>query len=467
MGLVSCGDDASVLGPTVASGDDATGGGDGTIAGDGTGTDGTNATDGTIVIDGTNIGTDDVSAEDAIVTVDGIIVDGIIQVDTSITADVGIGQDGTIIPGDTSIQPAQSCAGKCDSAYVKNAACQCDSKCSNNGDCCSDYQSLCGKTPPGSCVGKCGKSDNNWDCNCDSKCVGYGDCCGDLASVCPGTTPIATCVETNCAKEVATCTADAACAKILDCAKGCSDQKCLFGCAGGTGIGNLPPGLTDVFTCGNNAKCFQPGGTTSPVCGDSVCTAPEDATSCPKDCGGSSGGTTVDQCLAASCTKSYPACQADPACLAALPCVEGGKQVWDCINNGKDWQAGVTLGQLQVCGNQNKCFNGNTGGGGGGTGGPDSCAGKCGQINAGACQCQSWCTTAGICCKDYTAVCGGGGTNNCGDGVCAAASGENATTCPADCGTSKSCKTKSDCASSEVCCALSGSQVCVAAADCK
>ena len=502
VAAAGCGDD-SAAGPAIVDQDGTLGGLDSALGGD----------------------SDATTSQDVAVMSDGLVAVDVV-IGATDAATVG-GDDAPSTPDATVVNPAASCTGKC-GVYDKKALCQCDDKCTSNGDCCGDYNSLCGAvaatcgdgkcagtetatncpgdcgtvTPPtGSCAGKCGQYDKTWSCQCDTKCASAAnnDCCGDLATACPATSPIVTCVETNCPTDVAACTADPACAKVLDCAKNCTDQNCLFGCVGGSGgFGNLPPALQGVYNCGNKANCFQGGGPTAPVCGDGKCDTGETAASCPKDCGtttppvcgdgkcdagetaancpkdcGSTGTPTLDQCIQSNCTASYTKCAADPACLAGLACVEGGKQIWNCVT---DWQIGLTLGQVQACAGQNGCFTGTTGGGGGGGTPPTgSCAGICGQFNTSgglnACQCQSWCTQAGNCCSDYQALCvNGGSTAKCGDGVCASAAGETATTCPADCGTTPTpapCKTKSDCTGADVCCAQAAGNVCLPAAQCK
>lgn len=98
--------------------------------------------------------------------------------------------------GDGGSEPAGSCAGACGEAG-SGGACYCDSLCTDNGDCCTDYQAKCGgpsdgdagdagddggDADPASCVGFCGGA--GVDCYCDATCVEAGDCCADYDSVC-------------------------------------------------------------------------------------------------------------------------------------------------------------------------------------------------------------------------------------------------------------------------------------------
>ncbi len=94
-----------------------------------------------------------------------------------------------------------SCQGQCGASNpVPNSSpeCYCDTACTNAGDCCADYQSVCGgsspqptppqPTPPktgGSCAGACGSAEATADgCYCDTSCLGFGDCCSDYENVC-------------------------------------------------------------------------------------------------------------------------------------------------------------------------------------------------------------------------------------------------------------------------------------------
>ena len=419
-----------------------------------------------------------------------------------------------------------------------------------------------------SCVGKCGQVQANmWPCQCDAECAGFGDCCADYGSVCgtvgpgPGPNPtpaeIIACLEGSCGKSVAQCTSNPTCNKFWGCAKNCDSEKCLQGCTSGLDIQALAPILQPLMTCGEQAGCTG-GGTTDPpppgpICGDGTCEQPENSLNCKQDCPNQPAGE-VQQCLAAKCSSSYKACFSDPSCVAAVACMNEGKQPQQCVNDQKTGQllnamltcgskngclGGTTdscgngacdngetaqtcpsdcqvvvpptdsvtkclsslcgkaynscaksssclaslscvisggsltscvkdpttvqaLASVVQCGNQQKCFSGG--------GNAASCEGKCGQFVPGAaCQCNAECKTFGNCCGDWAKLCSATPGPVCGDGVCSAPS-ETSITCPSDCGAppAKTCKSKADCASTEICCGKAdGSQVCTLAGQCK
>ena len=93
---------------------------------------------------------------------------------------------------------ADSCEGYC--GAQNPAGCYCDELCSQYGDCCSDYEEICGgggqtgggqtgggQTGGGdaSCVGYCGGQNPEAGCYCDELCAQYGDCCADIDIACP------------------------------------------------------------------------------------------------------------------------------------------------------------------------------------------------------------------------------------------------------------------------------------------
>ncbi|MEM9461019.1 MAG: S8 family serine peptidase [Myxococcota bacterium] len=72
--------------------------------------------------------------------------------------------------------------------------CYCDDACTQYNDCCDDYQSECLDQPepepepdpepdPNSCADSCGNQAPG-GCYCDALCSQYGDCCEDYGSVC-------------------------------------------------------------------------------------------------------------------------------------------------------------------------------------------------------------------------------------------------------------------------------------------
>lgn len=75
-----------------------------------------------------------------------------------------------------------SCVGYCGGESPDG--CYCDDQCAGYGDCCPDYEQVCGGAPdPNSCVGYCG-GEAPGGCYCDRACIRYGDCCDDAVSVC-------------------------------------------------------------------------------------------------------------------------------------------------------------------------------------------------------------------------------------------------------------------------------------------
>ncbi len=323
-------------------------------------------------------------------------------------------EDATSCPGDCgSVTPPGTCNGKCGAAYDKNATCQCDTQCTGKGDCCGDYAALCGGTtsPVVSCI-ETNCAAEVATCNTDAACAKVVAC----AKNCTTQNCLFGCVQQgggggfnlpNGLQEVYTCGNNAKCFQQGggggpntpvcgngQCETGETAQSCAQDCGGATpacGNGKCDNGETTqncaqdcpaqsanscAGKCGQlNTSggfgacqcqnwCVQAGnccsdyqslcGTTStPVCGNGQCETGETAQNCAQDCGG--GGTqTPDQCVQAKCATQYAACAKDPNCIAALPCVESGKQIWNC--NVANWQAGMTLGQVQQCAAQNKCF---------------------------------------------------------------------------------------------------------------
>ena len=135
----------------------------------------------------------------------------------------------------------------------------------------------------------------------------------------------------------------------------CAGQCGKINTSGGFNACQCQSWCVQAGNCCADYQTLCAGTPTTPTCGNGTCETGETAASCAADCGGGGGGTTTaDQCVQAKCATQYAACAKDPGCLAALPCVESGKQIWNC--NVASWQSGMTLGQVQQCAGQNKCF---------------------------------------------------------------------------------------------------------------
>ncbi|XP_042873740.1 poly(U)-specific endoribonuclease-like [Penaeus japonicus] len=75
----------------------------------------------------------------------------------------------------------QSCVGRC-GVNDGVSGCQCNSVCSNYGDCCSDYNEVCL-----SCKGRCGEAYvYSKPCQCNNECGSHGNCCSDYDVECGG-----------------------------------------------------------------------------------------------------------------------------------------------------------------------------------------------------------------------------------------------------------------------------------------
>lgn len=62
------------------------------------------------------------------------------------------------------------------------ASCQCNTACSNFGDCCADYTDVCE-----SCRDRCDEQYNqNNPCHCNDRCSEFNNCCDDYDAECDG-----------------------------------------------------------------------------------------------------------------------------------------------------------------------------------------------------------------------------------------------------------------------------------------
>lgn len=187
-----------------------------------------------------------------------------------------------------------SCEGLCGTTEPTSAGCYCDAACVQYGDCCSDYDELCGGGGGGdlSCEGLCGSTAATaGGCYCDEACVQYSDCCADYEALCTGVEPMGcggVTFEGCCAENGATlryCDNDSL--QVLNCAEN--------GCGWNAESG--------YYDCGMEGE--DPSGANPRVC-----------TECVPDCGGNECGT--DGC-GGSCGK----CTEGEWCNAGT-CEEGG-----------------------------------------------------------------------------------------------------------------------------------------------
>lgn len=490
LAQAACGSDTTIDGPGLLVNGDGSAGGDGAPLGS---SDGNGSKDVAIVgSDGGGSGPGDVvQADGTVVPKEDIAVDDIAPPDAIIQP-----------PDAAPPSPGLSCQGKCGQAQPNKWKCQCDVGCSKYGDCCADYEQVCSTVGPGPGPGPDG-----------------------------GATPaqIISCLEKACAPSVSVCTQDKTCNQFWNCAKQCNDEKCMQKCASQFDIQKLAPMLQPLMTCGEDSGCT--GATTEPpgpICGDGKCEQPENSLNCIKDCPNQPAGD-VQKCLAAKCAPQYKSCFSDVACVAAVACMNTGKQPQQCVSDPK---TGQLLSSMLSCGGQAGCLGSTTTCGNGkcedgesaqtcpsdckapsscgngkcepgesaqtcpkdckapstcGNGKCEttesaqtcpkdcaispsgSCLNKCGQFSPGAaCQCNPECKVFGNCCPDWEKLCSTSTSPVCGDGVCTAPM-ESSSTCPKDCGEppAPKCKTKADCADSEICCGKAdGSQVCTPAGKC-
>ncbi len=381
--------------------------------------------------------------------------------------------NGACEPGESS----QSCPQDCGPppAFCGNGKCEKGESSFNCPKDCGPIQPVCGNgsCEPGESSQSCPK-----DCGAPSTC-GNGKCeAGESMLSCPQdcfqATDLLVCAKQNCEKTYVACINVAACAKALDCIAKCKDTGCLQSCAAQNpaSLQQLAP----LGQCVQNAGCL--GGSTGPICGNGQCESGESSFSCPQDCG-----------------------QIKPVC-------GNGK----CENGESSESCPKDCGPPKpVCGN-NKCEPGEDANTCPFDCGPGSCKNQCGgQGSNGQCWCDQQCMEFGDCCGDFKEacpsmlpVCGNGqcepGESTqtcpkdcqqpgpvCGDGICqdpepktcpsdcgppkpvcgnGICEPDESKTCPKDCSTSKPCKSKADCASTEVCCNGAAGQVCVPAGQC-
>ena len=206
---------------------------------------------------------------------------------------------------DTGVKPSDATGGTCVGfCGAKSAgACYCDNACTGAGDCCADYQAVCGGTSGGpSCVGKCGGKGSG-NCYCDDQCEQLGDCCPDFKTACGGGTGTTeTCAGKCGGKSAGKCYCDTSCKGAGDC---CADfaEKCPNIGPGDIGPtdGGPKPDAADAKTDTNGDAMAE--GTT-----DAALDSGSDATSTdaplPSDATDSSDGGTTDTVPAMTCATA-------------------------------------------------------------------------------------------------------------------------------------------------------------------
>lgn len=194
-----------------------------------------------------------------------------------------------------------SCAGRC-GKYTKGAKCQCDGKCSQYKDCCSDYTKLCTQAD------LCGNG------KCDA-----GETASNCAKDCGATTSkLVQCAMDKCSSEHSACLKDSKCKATIDCAVKCDSYYCLNQCA----ANNYTKATIDIGNCVAVKGCLDGLPGTSSGGGSSG------GSSSGSSGGGSSGGGTEGK----PC-KHWNDCGWGYVCCSK----SSGKY---CVKAGKCWSGG-------------------------------------------------------------------------------------------------------------------------------
>ncbi|GMV41147.1 MAG: hypothetical protein AMXMBFR64_28630 [Myxococcales bacterium] len=206
---------------------------------------------------------------------------------------------------------APTCEGHCGSDQPTDAGCYCDAACVQYGDCCGDYQQVCGGGGGEGCEGKCGSDQPTAaGCYCDDSCVQYGDCCSDYATLCGGEpTGCGGVTYEGCCAENGTklqyCENDKL--TVLNCAEnGCGwdGTNGFYDCGkeGEDPSGENPRVCTECVPSCGDAKCGDDGcggscGSCGPneYCDAGACKAGQDPRG--KSCAGNCGGQAPSGCF--------------------------------------------------------------------------------------------------------------------------------------------------------------------------
>lgn len=111
-----------------------------------------------------------------------------------------------------------------------------------------------------SCLDKCGNFKPDAPCQCDNECLQFGDCCEDYEALCGEGPPDPTieCLQDECPDEGGGCFALPKCLEAASCVAACgTDEDCAKGCTTDTPAPAVAA-LNKLVACGTKAGCFEP-----------------------------------------------------------------------------------------------------------------------------------------------------------------------------------------------------------------
>ncbi len=349
--------------------------------------------------------TNDVAAGDSSGTGDDAAADTVADAPSTDVATGPVCGDGACQGNETDVSCPADCQTK---AVCGNGKCETGEAPQTCGsDCKPDCQPNCAgkQCGPDSCGGLCAQCGEGKACTDAGQCVPIGAICGN--GKCEG------------GENYTSCPAD------CPCEPQCVGKKC-----GPDGCGNTCGSCDSATTCSSTGQCVPKAAS----CGNGTCESGESYASCPNDCpcvpqcagkkcGPDGCGTTCGTCDSASTCSSAGLCE-PKASLCGNGTCDSGETTTTCPND---------------------C-----------SGNPSSCVGHCQAQAPGGCWCDTACTSSGDCCSDYKAVCMGTCTPTCSGKSCGATDGCGGTcsgTCPAGqvCSVNKICVTPNTVCGNGVC----------------
>eukprot|EP00929_Paragymnodinium_shiwhaense_P047680 TRINITY_DN2417_c0_g3_i1.p1 TRINITY_DN2417_c0_g3~~TRINITY_DN2417_c0_g3_i1.p1 ORF type:complete len:1152 (-),score=360.86 TRINITY_DN2417_c0_g3_i1:427-3882(-) len=183
----------------------------------------------------------------------------------------------------------------CGGFYQLSRSCQCTARCGQFGNCCDDYESVCGKHQPDSCKkqGCTSIYQVHRTCQCTPRCHVFNNCCSDYESQCgathkpkPNSTAVnsssssssnstahassGSCAEYGCVgyKPLHKCQCSSGCKKHNNCCKD-YESKCVAASKPVPGNVTAPKGSCAKYGCQGNFKEFMKKGHASLVETDS------------------------------------------------------------------------------------------------------------------------------------------------------------------------------------------------------